>query len=505
MSDIVVNKTALIAEIQKRQKAKEKQQPLFSFNEHCFPEQIKFFKDKGPRFRTAVCSRRAGKTVGIAADMIDTSLNEKGVICLYLTLSKRNARNIIWHDIQQIISDYNIPAKINQVEMSVLFENGSKINIEGAKDRSEVEKYRGWKLRKCYIDECQSFRSYISDLVNEVITPALRDLRGELYLTGTPGPIPAGYFYECSHSPNWKNHKWTAFDNPHLNNLPEHPHYVPKLGDKDLEITLAEERTLKGITELDPAYRRETFGEWVEDVDSLVYKYKDSINDYNVLPKGEYTYIMGVDIGYNDADAIAVLAYSKDHNKVYLVEEYVKPKQTISELAEAIKEIDNAYGCVKKVIDAGALGKKIQEEIAQRYEIILEAAEKQRKVEFIELLNADLRKGTLKAKSNSRFAEDAKLVQWDRDKSTPDRLKISEIYHSDICDAVLYAYREARHFLYEAPKTVHHRNSDAYMKQLEEKEAEKMEASKYSDNMLELDEQELIEYERLMSDDDLFF
>jgi phage terminase large subunit len=492
---IEVNQDALIAEIRRRQSQKVDLTPKFVFNDHCFPAQIQFFKGDGPRFRTAVCSRRAGKTVGIAADAVDTCVSEPGVICLYITLSKRNARNIIWHDIQKIISDYDLKAKINQVEMSILFENGSKINIEGAKDRSEVEKYRGWKLRKAYIDECQSFRPYIKDLVNEVITPALRDLRGELYLTGTPGPIPAGYFYESSHSPKWHNHKWTAFDNPHLHD--------PSNG-KDLEVTLTEERELKGITSLDASYRRETFGEWVEDTDSLVFKYDQERNDFTVLPKGEYTYVMGVDIGFNDADAIAILAYSKDHNKVYLVEEFVKPKQTISQLAEAIKEIDAAYGCIKKVIDAGALGKKIQEEIVQRYGINLEAAEKQRKVEFIELMNSDMRTGKIKAKNNSRFAEDSRLVQWDKDRSTPDKLKVSDIYHSDICDAVLYAYRECRHFLYEKPKTQHHRDTDEYMKLQEQIEAEKMEQSKYN-NDFEITEDEMLDYERLMSDDDLFF
>lgn len=492
MGDIVVNKDAVLKELRRRQALKESETNKFRFDNYCFDAQRAFFKGEGPRFRTAVCSRRAGKTVGIAADMIDTCLSESGVICLYITLSKRNARNIIWHDIQKIIADFKIPAKINQVEMSILFDNGSKINIEGAKDRNEVEKYRGWKLRKCYIDEAQSFRSYIQDLVNEVITPALRDLRGQLYLTGTPGPIPAGYFYDSSHSPKWHNHKWTAFDNPHM-------HLPPEL---DLHETLKEERELKGISELDPSYRRETFGEWVEDKDSLVYKYDDNVNNYNVLPKGEHTYIMGIDVGYNDADAIAVLAYSKDHNKVYLIEEFVRPKQTISELAEAIKEIDNAYGCVKKVIDAGALGKKIQEEIMQRHEITLEAAEKQRKVEFIELMNSDLRKGVLKAKTSSRFAEDTKLVQWDRDKSTPDRLKVSDVYHSDICDAVLYAYREARHYLYEPPPKKHHRNTDEYMKKLEEKEAQRLEDLKNPDNMLELTEEDMLDYEKTIFGND---
>jgi hypothetical protein len=33
-------------------------------------------------------------------------------------------------------------------------------------------------------------------------------------------------------------------------------------------------------------------------------------------------------------------------------------------------------------------------------------------------------------------------VEWDLDKSTPDKKIISKRFHSDICEAVLYAWRE---------------------------------------------------------------
>ncbi len=494
-SDLIVQKQEILNELRRRQAKKAEDAPKFNFATYCFDSQVKFFKGTKSRFKVAVCSRRAGKSQGIAADMVDTCLTESNVICLYLTLSKRNARSIIWGIIQQIIADHKIECKINQVELSVIFSNGSKIAMEGVKDKNEAEKIRGWKLRKCYIDEAQSFRPYIKELVDDIIAPALRDLRGELYLTGTPAPIPTGYYYECSQSTTWDSHHWTAFDNPHMHNPP----------DKDLYLTLSEERTIKGITESDPGYQRETYGVWIKDEDSLVYKYNKSKNDYDVLPQGEYVYIMGVDVGYNDADAIAVLAYSKDHNKVYLVDEFVKPKQTISELAETIKRIDASYGCIKKVIDAGALGKKINEEISQRYGIYLEPADKNRKIEYIELMNADLTSGKIKVKESSIFAEESSLVQWDRDKSRPDKRVISDRYHSDFCDAFLYAYREARHFLYEAPPTIHARNTDAYMKELEEKEAERMEAKKFqNNNMIELDQDELDAYDKLMSDDDIW-
>ena len=39
--------------------------------------------------------------------------------------------------------------------------------------------------------------------------------------------------------------------------------------------------------------------------------------------------IVGVDIGYNDSDAIAVIEFNRHHKKVYLVDEHVKNKQNI--------------------------------------------------------------------------------------------------------------------------------------------------------------------------------
>jgi len=462
----ITSRTALLAEIQKRKTKSE--QPQFVFEDFCFDKQLEFFRGIGTRFRNAVCSRRAGKTVGIVADMLDTCSKESEINLLYITITQQQARAIIWADLQRLIEDYNIECKVDNTRLTVLFPNKSRIYIAGAKDRTEIEKFRGWKLRKCYIDECQSFRTYIKELINDIIIPALRDTRGELYLTGTPGPVKAGVFFEYSQSKNWKSHHWTAFDNPYM-------HKPPNL---DLEEVLREERIIRGIDESDPSYIRETFGRWIEDENALVYKFNRFRNIYDTLPNsGEWNYIIGVDIGYNDSDAIAVIGYNTHHKKVYLVDEHVKNKQNISQLVAVIQEYKDLYNPIRMVMDAGALGKKIQEELRFRHGLNLEAAEKTRKVEFIELLNDDLRTEKFKAFKGSLFEEDCMLVQWDKDSRlrNPERPKISDTYHSDICDAVLYAWRECRHYMSEKPADKPAENSNAYMKELEMKEAEDME------------------------------
>ena len=484
-----VNRDALIAEIQKRKTKAEK--PQFIFEDFCFDKQIEFFRGKGSRFRNAVCSRRAGKTVGIAADMIDAALEEGEANLLYITITQQQARAIIWSDLLKIVEEYELECRTDNVRLTISFPNKSKIYIAGAKDRTEIEKFRGWKLKKCYIDECQSFRSYLKELINDIIIPALRDKRGQLYLTGTPGPVKAGVFFDYSQSKNWKAHHWTAFDNPYMHSPP----------DLNLEEVLQEERVIRGIDETDPSYIRETFGKWVEDKDALVFKFSKSKNIYDALPTdGEWNYIIGIDIGYNDSDAIAVIGYNTYHKRVYLVDEYVKNKQNITQLVGAINRYKEEYNPIRMVMDAGALGKKIQEELRMRHGLNIEAADKTRKVEFIELLNDDLRTEKFKAFKNSLFEEDCMLVQWDKDSKlrNPEKPKISDTYHSDICDAVLYAWRECRHYLSEKPVIQPQRGTSAYMDELEAKEAYECEERKkdpyafemekrYEEDMEELD------------------
>jgi hypothetical protein len=179
---------------------------------------------------------------------------------------------------------------------------------------------------------------------------------------------------------------------------------------------------------------------------------------------------MGIDIGYIDADAVAILAYSDQNNQVYLVEELVTKKQDITSLANQIKSLSAQYNPVKMILDAGALGKKIQEEIRIRHGLNTVAAQKERKHEFIELLNDDLRSGRFKAPVGSKFEQDCAVLVWEFNQGVK---QISDRTHSDISDAILYAWKECRHYFEkQAAKAAPSRDSNEYMAQLEEREAE---------------------------------
>jgi GH43 family beta-xylosidase len=459
----------LLTELVKREKAKS-ERPKFVLEEYCFDKQLEFINDPN-KFKTAVCSRRAGKTEACSADLFDAAMKHPGTNCLYITLSRKNAKKIIWRALCKLQREYDPTARVDNVELTIELSNGSMIICSGAKDESEIEKFRGLAFKKVYIDEAQAFKSYLKELIDDVIEPALYDYDGSLSLIGTPNASCAGVFFDACHQKHgfvgWSNHHWTIFDNPHIKRK------SGKTPEQLLEATLKR----KGITREDPSFRRESLGQWVYDGDSLIYKFDASRNTFKTLPPDhDWFYILGVDVGWMDADALAVLAFSDTHSNVYMVEEIIKNKQTITELANMIKALESKYQFTKKVMDAGALGKKIQEEIRQRHGIHLDAAEKQRKKEFIELLNDDLRTSRFQVKAEMTICEDYEKLQWD--KTNLDKWKEDSSFHSDIADAVLYAWREAKHFAYTQKEKKISRDSNEYMDEYERKEAERMEKGK---------------------------
>ena len=428
--------------------AKRAEKPVFNIERYCFKEQLALIRDTS-NFATACCSRRSGKTVGCAADLVDTALKRPNIVCLYVTLSRASAKRIIWPELLEINRKYELGGETNIADLSLTFPNGSVIYCSGAKNKSEIEKFRGLAIAVCYIDEAQSFGQFIEELIDDVISKALYDYDGRLRVTGTPSPIPTGYFYdicEGTKSAEWGHHHWTMLQNPWLH---------LKSGKTPLQL-IDRDLKRKGVGADDPTIQRECYGKWVTDTNALVFRYTTQLNDYTELPdvkgQGEWTYIIGVDIGFIDSDAIAVIAFHDNLKQAYLVSEDITAKQGITELANKISLLIDLYKPMSVVMDTGGLGKKIADELGRRYSLPVKSAEKSRKAEFIELLNDAMRTEKFFAKSSSQFANDCMLVEKNREKSTGDKLVISDRFHSDICDSVLYAFRESLHFLSEPEK-----------------------------------------------------
>lgn len=400
-----------------------------------FPEQDAFVDDPS-RFLAALCTRRAGKTNAVARRFFRTLQSHPGCFCPYIALTRESARNIMWDILHEHSEKLKIKAHFTESNLTMTLENGSRLQLFGADMKNFIRRLKGIKTPGAAVDEAQDFGPHIVDLVDGVLTPTIADYSdGWLAITGTPGPVPLGLFYEVTEQRKYGYavHQWSILNNPYLPNA---------------QAFLTELRKKKQWEESNPTFQREWLGKWVMDLEALVYKYEQDKNDYEMLPDvhSEWDYIIGVDIGHDDADAIAVIAWNPRLKASYLVEEFVKAGQAITELAEQIEERIKKYSPLKVVMDTGGLGKKIAEEMRRRYALPIIAAEKDRKFEFIALLNDAMRMRKFYAKKDSHFAKDAARVKWDRESA---KLKVSDHFHSDICDAVLYAFRESLHWLYE--------------------------------------------------------
>ena len=166
-------------------------------------------------------------------------------------------------------------------------------------------------------------------------------------------------------------------------------------------------------------------------------------------PVKGWKYVIAFDIGFEDADAIAVLGWAPGERKLRLVREVIRAKQGITELGNELRLLWNVFHPQRLVGDLGALGKKIGEELQSRWGLPVEAADKQRKAEHVALLDDALRTSAFAAPPDSRFAEDCAIIQWDADEKAKGRLTFEGAYHSDIADAVLYGFRVAWHWIEE--------------------------------------------------------
>lgn len=406
-----------------------------------FPKQNRFILDNS-RYISAQCSRRAGKTNGLALRFFKTLEKHPGSQCIYLALTRESSKDIMWPVLHELNDSFNLGCTFTESKLEMKHPNGATLKLFGADMQNFVKRLKGRKYPGVAIDEAQDFGVHLQSLIDDVLTPSIADYAdGWLALTGTPGPVPQGYFFDVTNNGKYgySHHEWTLMDNP----------YMPNPG-----AFIADLVSKREWKDNHPTLLREWRNKWVLDVQSLWVQYSEGVNHYDTLPKASYTYIIGIDLGYRDADAIAVLAWSESSPCTYLVEECITRKQGITELVAQVQRLSTKYDAAKLVIDQGGLGLKIAEEIRRRHHIPVIGAEKQRKQETVEFLNDHLRRGVFKAKADSRFAQDSYLVQIDWDKSTPDKIVIKKQPHSDIIDSVLYAFKESPAFTYQKPKEV---------------------------------------------------
>ena len=382
-----------------------------------------------------ITSRRTGKTTMNAGLCVFECLTPNSNVA-YINLTFTNAVEQIF----ELIVDYanSIGFSINfksKSEGVIRFNNGSRIKITGNSNNSEADKLRGFNCRLAIIDEIGHQRN-IDYLVNEILVPQMADYTDStLLLTGTPSRVPNHFSTRIFNSDNeYKKYHFTMLDNPFIPN-------PRKL--------IEEEAANKGMGINTPFIRREYFGEFVSDLEAIVFKdyktYKElpDLTDFNPIGIN-----IGGDYGYKDYNGIVTVIYNKE--KAIVLKEDKFNKANVSKIIEKmLSHYDYAVGLNKKYgwnipvkIYADYNEESITKELMIKYKVPAFNCYKYDKAYAIEKLAEMSRTGRLLVPEGGLCADEMEQTLYDRDAKTDAIIsELSDDYHPDILMALLYASR----------------------------------------------------------------
>ncbi len=131
------------------------------------------------RFKVLVTGRRFGKTT-LAIRELCYVARIPGRVCWYVAPSYRQAKQIAWVKIKEILNNLKWIKRINEAELTIFLKNGSRICLRGADNPDSL---RGVGIDLLVMDECAD----ISESAwSATLRPTLSDTKGKAIFCGTP-------------------------------------------------------------------------------------------------------------------------------------------------------------------------------------------------------------------------------------------------------------------------------------------------------------------------------
>jgi len=158
------------------------------------------------RFKVIVAGRRWGKTVLSLMYLLKDEFkpNERR---FYITPTYRQGKMIVFPVLRQMFNGF-VGAKLNESEMSVLFDNGAELSVKGADNENNL---RGVELTKCVMDEMAYIKPHVWE---EIIYPMLATTQGRVLFIGTPSGYDMMYelYNKGQADPEWKSWQFKTIE-----------------------------------------------------------------------------------------------------------------------------------------------------------------------------------------------------------------------------------------------------------------------------------------------------
>ena len=443
-SDTGADVLRIIREAQRRADALEQ----LDFSELTFGEQRAFIEDES-RLKVACCSRRSGKSHGVAILLLKSALEKPGCTPVYINMNRASAQLIIWPALRDLSNQFNLGLQFIKASGDVIVPNGSEIRVFGAGSMREMDKVRGvgTTLTIACLDEAQNFGADMEYLIRNVILPATADHKAPVVVTGTPNQTCAGPFHEICHQQGemvealaeqgfaWSVHGWTMKENPHI---------------KEVEDEYALAKGANGWQDNTPAFRREYFGEWVRDTAGLCFDIQDHmfVDEFPEKDADDWEFDVGVDIGTKDPCAFTVIAFSQSLAITYVLQSYRDHMNTLETGNELDKHAET-YPISVNVIDAGGMGARDLElwQATHPWLPLVKAKKGPGSVDMgISIINADIRAGKIKflRKGCSQLIDEMRLLSWEDDVRHTGRRQVKKGDHDHCADSFRYVYQRVR-------------------------------------------------------------
>lgn len=408
-------------------------------------------------------SHNSGKSEGAKKEMLATALDVPHANVLYGTFTRDKAKAICWSALIRALIEKGLKRierghvfeedgdfKTDEQLLEIYFKNGSRIKLTGFdSSESEIDKVLGEPYDLVIIDEVQSFKGNVSDLVYKRLLITVGERYGRIKMIGTPGDVKLGFFYDVNCTDKPQKLKWSLFKWSWKDNIAVSTHEKTKgirmcdIFNNMLAQILSENPSFVNT----PEYYQEWLGEYFIDFENLVYRFDPLKNVYNNVPKITDT-ILGVDLGYNDESAMIVFGWSADDPNLYQIDEFYEKHCDLDRIAEQIIYFRNKYPIIDIVVDSQ--NKQGIQTIENRYNIGMIAADKMGKFEHIRLMNTDLGRSRIKFLEDSVWIQEASKLKKKTKAKDGENGKVFEDDKAPnhACDAALYAYLRCRHYWY---------------------------------------------------------
>ena len=409
-----------------------------------YDKQREVFLDDMIHRKILIGSRRIGKTT-LATRLMVKDCIRPNRHALFIGLKFETAINLAFDETVRVAESVGLViTKKSKNDGNIEFTNGSKITFKGNYTvRDQDTNFQGDHYSLVVIDEVQSQKN-VQHLIDDLLRPAMTDYPDStMLLTGTPPRIKGTYAEKIwKEFKGWKHYSWTMADNPFIIN---ENHTVESI----IEDICKE----KGITPDTPFIKREYFGSWEYDLESMVFK------DYQKYKEIPATFIptdiaIGTDYGFSDYNSIIALAYNRTTSQAYVISERKFNRATVTDIINACKEVfeyckkfaierNSNFDFAKLAFYCDTSDQSITYELNTNYKIPAYNCYKYDKKMAIAQLSDWCRTGKIMIPEDGILQDEFERTVYKRDEQDNITSEIDDdLFHPDATDALLYASRQ---------------------------------------------------------------